>query len=149
MRQVIVKKTKRINKDVFSNFSLSFDKKVVIKSGLQKISVENPILVMTGGQIDWKVQLSESMVASGLILAGAYFKDEIIAVYVFNTNSQALEIQPEIPIVELHAYETVSVRQVEQDFNKVIVLNRELSIKEEAKEEKIERKKKRSKKKAD
>lgn len=148
MRQVIVKKTGRIKKDVFSNFSLSFDKKIVIKSGLQKISVENPILVMSGGQINWRVQLSESMVSSGLVLSGAYFKDESITVYVFNTNSQALEVQPEIPVVDLHAYETVSVRQVEQEFNKVIVLNRELSIEEEIKEEKIERKKKRSKKKS-
>jgi hypothetical protein len=145
MRQVIVKKTKRIDKDVFSNFSLSFDKKLIVKSGLHKITIDNPILVMAGGQINWHAQLCESMVSSGLVLSGVYFKDEAIVIYVFNTNSQALEIQPEIPIVELHAYETVSVRQVEQDFNKVIVLNKEFSKQEEVSQEKISRKKKKAK----
>jgi|GEM_PF-6444609 len=147
MRQVIVKKTNRIDKDVFNNFSLSFDKKIIIKPGLQRITLENPILVMAGGQINWRGQLCEAMVSSGLVLSGIYFKDVTITVYVFNTNTQALEIQPEISIVELHAYESVSVRQVEQEFNKVIVINKELSKTEGIKEEKAGLKKKKSKKK--
>lgn len=147
MRQVIVKKTNRIDKDVFSNFSLSLDKKIVIKTGLQKITLENPVVVMSGGSVNWRVQLCENIVASGLVLSGAYFKDESIVVYVFNTNSQALEIQEEIPVIELHAYESISIRQVEQEFNKVFILNKELTKVEEVKEEKIERKKKRGKKK--
>ena len=127
MRQVIVKKTNRIDKDVFSNFSLSLDKKIVIKSGLQKITIENPIVVMAGGQVNWRSQLSESMVSSGLVLSGVYFKDESIVIYVFNTNPQALEVKEEVPIIELHAYESISIRQVEQEFNKVIILNGSLS----------------------
>lgn len=147
MRQVIVKKTNRIDKDVFSNFSLSLDKKIVIKSGLQKITIENPIVVMAGGQVNWRSQLSESMVSSGLVLSGVYFKDESIVIYVFNTNPQALEVKEEVPIIELHAYESISIRQVEQEFNKVIILNKELTKIEEVKEEKIERKSKKVKKK--
>ncbi|NBO99762.1 MAG: hypothetical protein EBU90_06500 [Proteobacteria bacterium] len=146
MRQVIVKKTDKINKEVFNNFSLSFGETTVIKSGLQKIKIENPILVMSGGQVHWQVQLSEDMATSGLVLSGVYFKDEHIVAYVFNTNGQAMEVSAGLPVLELRAYETISVRQIEHDFSNVIIIDREPSKEEEVKELKVEVKEKRKRK---
>lgn len=146
MRQVIVKKTNKINTEVFNTFSLSFDEKTIIKSGLQKIKVENPILVMSGGKVHWQVQLSEEMAISGLVLSGVYFKDEHIVAYVFNTNGQAMEVSAGLPVLELRAYETVSVRQIAHDFNNVIIIDTEQSKEEETKELKVEIKEKRKKK---
>lgn len=146
MRQVIVKKTDKINKEVFNTFSLSFDEKTVIKSGLQKIKMENPILVMSGGQIHWHVQLSEDMATSGLVLSGVYFRDESIVAYVFNTNGQAMEVSAGLPILELRAYETISIRQVAHQFNNVIIIDTEKSKEEETQELKAEVKEKRKRK---
>lgn len=146
MRQVIVKKTDKINNEVFNTFSLSFNEKTVIKSGLQKVKIENPILVMSGGKVHWQVQLSEDMAISGLVLSGVYFKDEHIVAYVFNTNGQAMEVSANLPVLELRAYETVSVRQIAYDFSNVIIINTEQSKEEEVKELKVEVKEKRKKK---
>lgn len=143
MRQVIVKKTKRVKEEVFDNFKLSFDEPLLIKTGLNKIKLENPILIMSGGKINWNAQLSEEMVISGIVMPGVYFKDEHIVAYVFNTNNQPIEVSAGLPVLELKAYETVSARQVSQEFNNVIVLEREESKKEESKALKQEIKKRR------
>lgn len=146
MRQVIVKKTGKIDQEVFNTFSLSFDEKTIIKSGLQKVKMENPILVMSGGKVHWQVQLSEEMAISGLVLSGVYFKDEHIVAYVFNTNSQPIEVSGGLPVLELRAYETISVRQVENVFSNVIIIDTEKTREEEVKELKTEIKEKRKRK---
>lgn len=144
MRQVIVKKTNKINENVFSTFSLSLHEAVTIRAGLNKISLENPILIMAGGKVHWQTQLREDLVTAGIVLSGVYFKEKLITLYVFNTNPQSMEVPADMPLIELHAYETVSVRQVEHEFNHIIVIEKEGTEEVTSPEKGVKKKKRRS-----
>lgn len=125
MKQVLVKKDEKLSEDSFTEFTLRLNTPEAIKPGANWLELEWPVQVMNSSDLRFFFTVDASLATAGITLSAHYLdksKPKSIFLVLHNHNTHVSPLGANSPVASAHAYEPVQIRQVDQDFKEVIVM---------------------------
>lgn len=125
MRQVLIAQTGNIADISFNRANLCATEQITLSTGMNKITIPFGLEVIQGGNIQFRFSIAKNLARNGVMLVGAYVEGDRVEAYLYSFEGEAL-INPGMPIIEIAAYETFQIRQVEAGVGSPVIVRPEL-----------------------